>query len=73
MAIQYLNYPCPYVPENISGIWVIYINKPKIDCLEQDCGISIVNALEIPQSCTKPSKYKIKKCEAMINAGVVFC
>ena len=28
-----------------------------IDCLMQDCSISIANALEIQQSCTKPSIY----------------
>ena len=27
------------------------------DCLVQDCGISIANAMEIPQSCTKPLMY----------------
>ena len=28
-----------------------------IDGLAQDCSNSIANALELPQSCTKPSKY----------------
>ena len=37
----------------------------------QDCGISIANALEIPQSCTKPLMY----CEEMrkINGLVQDC
>ena len=34
--------------------------KNDIDGLVQDCSISIVNALEIPQSCAKPSIYPIK-------------
>ena len=31
----------------------------KINGLVQDCGISITNALEISQFCTKPSKYHV--------------
>ena len=32
-------------------------NSDYIDGLVHDCGISSANALEIPQSCTKPSIY----------------
>ena len=34
------------------------VRHPYIDGLVQDCGITIVNALEILQSCTKPSIYR---------------
>ena len=32
-----------------------YIKTERYDGLVQDCGISIANAMEIPQSCTEPS------------------
>ena len=35
---------------------VLYFKLGEIDCLVQDCSISSANALEILQSCTKPSK-----------------
>ena len=39
---------------------------PQIDGLRQDCSISIANALEILQSCTKPLK---QFSTAMVNSG----
>ena len=42
----------------ISKLICQYIHEPFLtDGLEQDCIISIANALEIPQFCTKPSIY----------------
>ena len=43
---------CMYV-----GMYVNVIKLKQIYCLVQDCGNSIANALELPQSCTKPSKW----------------
>ena len=37
--------------------WVIEHQRDHIDGLEQDCSISIADALEILQSCTKPLMY----------------
>ena len=46
-----------------------------VDGLEQDCSHSIANALELLQSCTKPSMYNkskpMKKCQTRIP-GVVY-
>ena len=48
MALQYI----PYKFHTVSSCYVSY---DYIDGLVEDCNISIANALEILQSCTKPS------------------
>ena len=55
--IGYFRWLGPNVWWNILQIWLDYI-KPirQIDGLLQDCSNSIANALELLQSCTKPSK-----------------
>ena len=35
-------------------------NKTRLDCLVQDCSISIALAMEILQSCTKPAKCSLQ-------------
>ena len=41
--------------ENVTFIYAVnFIIIKYVDGLVQDCGISSANALEIPQSCTKP-------------------
>ena len=48
----------PKLPLNLEHGWVIISWMiHQIDGLVQNCSISIANALEILQSCTKPSKY----------------
>ena len=44
----------------------VYINQ--IDGLVQDCSNSIVDALELLQSCTKPSKYCDNSLVCTINS-----
>ena len=38
------------------------IFKQYIDSLAQDCSNSIANALELPQSCARPSIYPVMMC-----------
>ena len=45
-------------PYFISCLSLYLFYSAYIDVLVQDCSISIANALEILQSCTKPSIYR---------------
>ena len=43
----------------INHLNIIGTSKQNIDSLVQDCSNSIANALELLESCTKPSIYKM--------------
>ena len=51
---------CDLLDNKITSSQVAYICNDKIDGLVQDCSNSIANALELLQSCTKPSKWHAK-------------
>ena len=54
---------------NVSTNWIL--RKP-IDGLVQDCSNSIAKALELLQSCTKPSMYGlVKKSIIGLDTGLV--
>ena len=41
--------------------------EPHIDGIVQDCSKSIVNTLELPQSCTKPSTYLLRYVHTLFD------
>ena len=42
------------------GVMMVMQNEDNIEGSAQDCGNSIPNALELPQSCAKRSIYTVK-------------
>ena len=53
--MKYWEFPAPVVSTSHYSKQFYYITMDYIDGLVQDCSNSIANALELLQSCTKPS------------------
>ena len=57
----------PWQLGKLHFLVIVLLDRNKIDGLVQDCSNSIASALELLQSCTKPSKLSITWCVSNIR------